>query len=218
MTSRAIFFAATAIAAGFAAGEADALTPYSIDPTGEWFAEPEDASPYALAPPGAFQPAQPQDSTFRPSLASSGPRLQCVPFARRESGVEIYGDAETWWRQARTRFETTDAPDEGAVMVMRGYRNPNRGHVAVVREIINDRLVLIDHANWLNRGEITRRVPVRDVSPRGDWSQIQVWHIPGQHWGGRVYNVQGFIVPNSERRPEADAALAHAAGANAPIG
>jgi hypothetical protein len=36
---------------------------------------------------------------------------------------------------------------------------------------------------------------VLDVSPNNDWSQVRVWHIPGGHWGGRVYSVEGFIHP-----------------------
>ena len=79
-------------------------------------------------------------------------------------------------------------------MVMRGWRNPNRGHVAVVKEIVSERMIIVDHANWLNTGEITRDVPVRDVSPNNDWSQVQVWNVTGEHWGGRTYNVQGFIL------------------------
>jgi surface antigen len=107
--------------------------------------------------------------------------------------VEIYGDANTWWRQAQGRYARERQPEEGAVMVMRGYANATRGHVAVVREVVSDRVVLIDHANWLNGGEVTRAVPVRDVSAGGDWSQVKVWHVPGSHWGGRTYRVQGFI-------------------------
>lgn len=79
-------------------------------------------------------------------------------------------------------------------MVMRGYRANGRGHVAVVREVVSSRLVIVDHANWLNGGEITRDVPVRDVSAAGDWSEVQVWHIPTQQWGARKYGVQGFIL------------------------
>jgi hypothetical protein len=70
--------------------------------------------------------------------------------------------------------------------------------VGVVKDVISDRVILVDHANWLNRGEVTRQVPVRDVSPRGDWSEIQVWHVPGGHWGGRVYKVRGFILPGEQ--------------------
>jgi hypothetical protein len=55
-------------------------------------------------------------------------------------------------------------------------------------------LIIVDHANWLNRGEITRDVPVMDVSEVGDWSEVRVWNVTGRHWGGRTYNVQGFIL------------------------
>lgn len=214
MTKRAIWIAAGAIAA-CAAGQASARTPLSIDPTVS--VEPSaaaQASPYATLTPSAFEPPPPPASSFAPTLNTRGPRLQCVPFARAESGVEIYGDADTWWSQAQDRFETAQAPDQGAVIVMRGYRNPNRGHVGVVRRVVNRRLILVDHANWMNRGEITRRVPVRDVSAAGDWSQIQVWNVRGRHWGGRTYDVQGFILA-----PETgDAAQAAQRVSRTPLG
>jgi hypothetical protein len=142
-------------------------------------------------------------------------RLQCVPFARREAGVEIYGNANTWWRQAAGVYETTAEPSEGSVMVLRGYATANRGHVAVVRETVSSRLIIVDHANWLNGGEITRDVPIRDVSEAGDWSEVQVWHVPGRHWGGRTYNVQGFILnaltPEAQKIEMANAAVETAA-------
>jgi hypothetical protein len=66
--------------------------------------------------------------------------------------------------------------------------------VAVVKEVVSPRLIIVDHSNWLNGGEITRDVPVMDVSEAGDWSAVRVWHVPGRHWGGRTYAVQGFIL------------------------
>lgn len=120
-------------------------------------------------------------------------RVQCVPYARQLSGIEIYGNANTWWAQAAGRYPRSALPASGSVMVVQGYAGPGRGHVSVVREIISSRVLRVDHANWLNNGEISVAVPVLDVSPNNDWSQIRVWHIPGGHWGGRVYHVQGFI-------------------------
>jgi hypothetical protein len=128
-----------------------------------------------------------------PAVVRTTPRLQCVPFAREASGIEIYGNANTWWRQAEGRFLRTTGPAVGAVMAMRGYRNANRGHVAVVTAIKSDREILVDHANWLNRGEVSVNTPVLDVSEAGDWSQVRVWHIPSGKWGARIYSVQGFI-------------------------
>jgi surface antigen len=124
-----------------------------------------------------------------------GANLQCVPFARQASGVQIFGDANTWWRQAAGRYPRSNSPAYGSVFVLNGYNNPGRGHVAVVTHIDSSRLIRVDHANWLNGGEISRGVPVLDVSPNNDWSEVRVWHIPGGHWGGRVYQAEGFIHP-----------------------
>ncbi len=80
-------------------------------------------------------------------------------------------------------------------MVMKGYSDATRGHVSVVSAIVSDRLIRVDHANWLSGGETSLNVPVLDVSANNDWSEVRVWHVPGAHWGGRVYNTQGFIHP-----------------------
>lgn len=152
----------------------------------------------ALAPAEAVAAEAETDHMKTPGLVSLSARLQCVPYAREQSGVEIYGDAHTWWRKALGRFTRTQEPESGAVMVMRGYRTTNRGHVAVVRQILSDRSIIIDHANWLNSGEVTVNVPVVDVSADGDWSQVRVWHVPTQSWGARVYKVQGFVLPNAQ--------------------
>lgn len=193
LDTRAILFAAAAAAGFSAAADADALTPLSIDLAIDPSVT-DGPSEFATMAPHAFERAP--DEAYEPTarVTNSRARLQCVPFARRESGVDIYGDASTWWAQARGRYETAAAPAEGAVMVLRGYANANRGHVAVVREVVSSRLIIVDHANWLNGGEITRDVPIRDVSEAGDWSEVQVWHVPGRHWGARTYNVQGFIL------------------------
>lgn len=135
------------------------------------------------------------DPSAPPLVVDYGANLQCVPFARQASGVAIYGDAHTWWRQAAGRYPRSRSPAPGSVLVVRGYNDAGRGHVAVVRQIASDRVIVVDHANWLNGGEISVNVPVLDVSRDNDWSEIRVWHIPGSHWGGRVYTVDGFIHP-----------------------
>jgi hypothetical protein len=194
LDTRAFLLAAAAIAgAALPASEADALTPLSLDLA----VDPEIAegpSEHATLAPMAFERAP--DAAYEPTARVANWRagLQCVPFARRESGVEIYGDANTWWRQASGRFETSPTPEERAVLVLEGYQTTARGHVAVVREVVSPRLIIVDHANWLNVGEVTRDVPVRDVSEAGDWSEVQVWNVTGRHWGGRTYRVQGFIL------------------------
>jgi hypothetical protein len=210
MSSRALLLAAsTAAAAGMFVTDAHALAPLAMDASLDLsMTEPAaPPSPHAALTPRDFDRAP--DAAYEPTayVANRRARLQCVPFARRETGVEIYGNANTWWAQAEAAgYERADDPSEGSVIVLRGYATTTRGHVGVVREVVSDRMIIVDHANWLNGGEITRNVPVRDVSPNNDWSQVQVWHVPGRHWGARTYRVQGFIVNGVERAMETAAA------------
>lgn len=143
--------------------------------------------------------APPNLAEFAPGaearIDNSRAPLQCVPFAREHSGVEIYGNANTWWNQAAGRYPRSNSPAPGSVFVMRGYRDDTRGHVAVVTEIVSPRVIRVNQANWLNRGEITLSVPVMDVSPNNDWTEVRVWYIPNEQWGARTYLARGFIHP-----------------------
>jgi hypothetical protein len=121
--------------------------------------------------------------------------LQCAPYARAHSGVKIFGDADTWWAQAANKFPRAQSPSGGAVLVLAGYAGPDRGHVAVVRKIISEREIRIDHANWLDDGSIYINDPVEDVSAGNDWSAVRVWNIQTGNWGSHSYPVQGFILP-----------------------
>jgi len=139
--------------------------------------------------------APPYDPSATPRVVDRRAHLQCVPYAREESGIQIYGDANTWWRQAAGRYPRSNSPAPGSVLVMRGYSDPGRGHVAVVTQVVSTRVILVDQANWLNRGEISTNVPVVDVSPNNDWSEVRVWYIPNSQWGARIYQARGFIHP-----------------------
>jgi surface antigen len=119
--------------------------------------------------------------------------LQCVPYARRNSGVKIRGNAHTWWRQAARNYDRGVQPRVGAILVLRKTRRLRYGHLAVVRRIISSREIIVDHANWLNRGRVHLGTPVRDVSRKNDWSAVRVWYIPGQQLGRRRYAAHGFI-------------------------
>jgi hypothetical protein len=154
------------------------------------------STPAPIAAGGYGQPGIERLPSFdgdEPRVVDYSANIHCVPFARNASGVEIYGDANTWWRQSEGRYPRSNSPAFGSVFVIRGYNNPGRGHVSVVTHIDSSRLIRVDHANWLNGGEISRGVPVLDVSPNNDWSEVRVWHIPGDHWGGRTYHAEGFI-------------------------
>ena len=127
------------------------------------------------------------------------PYLQCVPYARTVTGIQIRGDAWTWWGQAEGRYARGFAPKVGAVMALLPHGNSHLGHVAAVSRIIDERTILIRHANWSpingRRGQIEDNVRVIDVSPGNDWSEVRVWYAPIQAIGGSVWPVQGFIYP-----------------------
>jgi hypothetical protein len=156
---------------------------------------PHPAMAPTAAPPRPERSLLEFDPALAPRVADPNARLQCVPYARGASGVQIFGNANTWWAQAAGRYPRSNAPAVGSVFVMRGYRDPSRGHVAVVTRVESQRVIRVDHANWLNGGEITVDVPVIDVSQNNDWTEVRVWHVIGNHWGGRIYEAEGFIHP-----------------------
>ena len=122
---------------------------------------------------------------------------QCVPYARQISGIAIQGNANTWWAQAQGRYNRGSAPKTGAVMAFKAQGAMPLGHVAVVSQIISDREVLIDHANWSRGGKIERGVRAVDVSDAGDWSAVKIWFGPIGDVGKRINPVAGFIYAGS---------------------
>ena len=127
---------------------------------------------------------------------------QCVPFARLLSGIQIYGDARTWWGQAIGKYETGAIPRMGAVLTFKPTGRMQLGHVAVVSRLVTDRVIQITHANWSQiggaRGQIETDVTVIDVSPVGDWSMVKVWYDPIRDLGTSVYPTYGFIYQNRQ--------------------
>ncbi len=119
--------------------------------------------------------------------------LQCVAYARRVSGIAIRGDAWTWWRTAEGRYRKESKPAVGSILALKRTSRLRLGHVAVVTKILNDREIVVEHANWLNRGNIHKSTPVRDVSKANDWSAVRVWYTPGNRYGARTYRAHGFI-------------------------
>lgn len=125
-----------------------------------------------------------------PALAQS---WQCAPFARMVSGIDIYGNAGTWWGQAEGRYDRGQAPQVGSVMVMKPHGRMRVGHVAMVSGIISDREITVTHANWSRRGGVEEDVRVVDVSADGDWSQVKVWYASMGDVGSTTYPTFGFI-------------------------
>ena len=122
---------------------------------------------------------------------------QCAQFARLFSGIEIFGDAYTWWRQAVGKYARGQSPEVGAVLVFKPHGAMKLGHVAVVSQVVTDRLIQVTHANWSRidgaRGQVEKDVMVADVSDAGDWSQVKVWNNPTKDMGTTVYPTFGFV-------------------------
>ena len=140
------------------------------------------------APP----PHLPVIAALTPSVEIPLRRLFCVEYARMRSGLAVFGDARHWWARAKNLYARLPHPVEEAVMVFSGSKRLKRGHVAVVTQIIGPRQIIVDQANWQNKGEIDHATPVLDVSKANDWSKVRVWDIPSGTFG-RVYAVSGFI-------------------------
>ena len=122
---------------------------------------------------------------------------QCAAFARVFSGIQIFGDAWTWWQKATGHYLKGDTPKSGAVLVFRPQGAMRLGHVAVVSQVLTDRIIQVTHANWSlidgERGKIEQNVTVVDVSPAGDWTQVKVWYDPLRDLGTTTYSTYGFV-------------------------
>lgn len=133
----------------------------------------------------------------------------CVPFARATSGIMLKGNAANWWYAAAGVYARGHAPVPGSVLNFRATGRMRLGHVSVVTRVVNSREILVDHANWwgpgANKNGISRNVPVIDVSPANDWTEVRVGlGSPGSF--GSVYPTYGFIYD----RPDNGVILANA--------
>ena len=118
---------------------------------------------------------------------------QCAPYAREISGIELHGNANTWWGQAAGRYQRGHKPEVGSVLAFQSTHRMRVGHVAMVSQVISDREVLLTHANWSRPGQIERNVRAIDVSAAGDWSEVKVWYGPTGGLGTSSYPTNGFI-------------------------
>lgn len=148
-----------------------------------------------LAPAAA--PAEARSTFETPDIAGGGselaPYLQCVPYARQVTGIQIYGDAHTWWGQARDRYRRGSRPEVGAVMAVRPHGNSRLGHVAAVSKVLDSRTILLRHANWSAPGQIEDNVRAVDVSPGNNWSEVRIWYGPSRSLGTSHWPLYGFI-------------------------
>jgi surface antigen len=122
---------------------------------------------------------------------------QCAAFARVFSGIQIVGDAWTWWEKATGHYLKGQTPQAGAVLVFKPQGAMRLGHVAVVTQVLTDRIIQVTHANWSRidgaRGKIEQNVTVVDISPAGDWTEVKVWYDPLRDLGTTSYATYGFV-------------------------
>ena len=126
---------------------------------------------------------------------------QCAPYARMISGIDIRGNALTWWNQAAGKYARGATPRKGSVMSFAATSRMRMGHVAMVSRVVNDREVLLTHANWSRRGGIETDVRAVDVSDAGDWSRVKVWFASNRGLGTSSYPVNGFIYADGAGEP-----------------
>lgn len=126
----------------------------------------------------------------RPVPSYTG-EVQCVPYARLVSGIDLYGDAFTWWDGATGRYQRGTVPAPGAVLVLAQTNRLQSGHVAVVTQVLNAREILVDHANWIP-GQVTQGQAVFDASPANDWTMPRFYNVEYQVYGS-IYPARGFI-------------------------
>ena len=200
------FLAACASAAPDNAGLTTILAtiPHSeniSDPSGGASMDPEDA--YIVPEETMMALGGPRP---KPQILAANHYMQCVPFARELSGIAIRGDAYLWWQMAEGLYRKAHKPQVGAVFVMEGYNTDARGHVAVVKRLLTPRVMVVDHANWLNDGKLHVDTPIKDVSPNNDWSMVRVWLTPASRYGSRVYTAKGFLLQDTRARQMANAA------------
>ncbi len=138
---------------------------------------------------------------------------QCVTFARMYSGIQLFGNAATWWNQAIGKYTRGNAPQAGAVLVFKAIGSMRAGHVATVSQVVSDRIIKVTHANWSSRGQVERDVEVMDTSARNDWSSVRVWFKNLHDLGNHEYPAYGFIYGGKAPKAAATASTDRAAPA-----
>lgn len=132
-----------------------------------------------------------------PTSSAFASYLNCVQYVKQVSSIEISGNAWMWWNNAKGRYNIGHRPAKNSVLVFQRTKAMSAGHVAVVREVVNRRTILIEHANWAPRNGMKGRVStelVEDISPNNDWTSVRVMHEPSMSYG-KPYATNGFIHP-----------------------
>jgi surface antigen len=135
--------------------------------------------------------------------ASAQSYWQCAPFAREISGIQLFGRAAAWWAQAEGHYDRGNTPRIGSVLSFKSVGKMPAGHVAMVTEVVSERVIKITHANWSpingRRGQVEENVEVMDVSPANDWTDVRVYYAPLRGLGTSSYPTNGFIYAQAPR-------------------
>lgn len=149
----------------------------------------------AGTPGKVFTPDTPLQTPYVSARKVSAP-VQCVPYARKVSGINIRGDAHQWWDRAAPAYQRGQTPRPGSALVLSRTARMTSGHVAVVKEVLGPRQINVTHSNWGNdrysRRVIYDSMRVEDVSPRNDWTSVRFWN-PDKNVFGFPYAARGFI-------------------------
>jgi surface antigen len=151
----------------------------------------------ATADRSVFTSDTPRQSAYISARVASQP-VQCVPYARQQSGIQIMGDAYSWWDRAAPTYDRGHSPRTGSVLVLARTSKMKHGHVAVVTDVLGPRQINVTHSNWGN-DRYSRRViydymRVEDASAKNDWSSVRFWN-PDKNVFGFPYQAKGFIYP-----------------------
>src|SRR5690349_20967170 len=103
--------------------------------------------------------------------------LDCAPFARALSGVNLSGAAYTWWDEAARRYQRSSTPVVGSVLVFERTDRLPSGHVGVVSRVLSSREIELTQANWVHH-RVTEDQAAIDVSSANDWSRVRVFWPP----------------------------------------
>lgn len=122
--------------------------------------------------------------------------IQCVAFAKWDTGMQLSGNARDWWYRAAGLYARGQRPEGGSVLSFSPNARMPLGHVAVVAGIEDPRTILIDQSHWASRG-ISRGIEVKDVSENNDWSAVRVQLERGGGFGS-IYPTHGFIYPRPD--------------------
>lgn len=123
-------------------------------------------------------------------------REECVPYARRMSGIQIRGDAYTWWDKAAGTYVRGQQPRPNAVLVLARSNRLRHGHLAVVTRQVAPREIDVTHRNWGNdwfsRRVTYEKLRVQDVSSSNNWTLVRMWNNEEGSYGS-PYPAYGFI-------------------------